>query len=573
MAEEWHAPSASATPWDGSDDSSLTPAQRLVRGAHREAYERLHPGVGGDAEFLNGYERDACPLCRSPGPTRWGHDRNGVRRWRCRACGATFTPATGTIFEGHRLPVAAWSEFLLELFSYESLAGMTRQNRRSPTTLPYQLAKLSMVLRGIRDSVALSGRVQADEMMYRVPAAGRDPSLAGRRAGGYSRNNTCIAIACEERDGGSSVFAALGRGKPSAARARAAYCPHLADGCTLVHDRENSHNAVVRERHLVSEAYDSRLVKSLPDGENPLARVMGFAHGPELSHHGVALSLSLSWAGTGPSDRCGRYESESESAPVWLAIGVPPRHDWRDEELEADHGEAEPEVHGRVQAEGVGALPLGRRRHIRVDRARDRRRPEQRRQLGEEGGGGHDACRGPLPDGRGAQDAAQGEREAQGGERDTFKSQRLLREQGAVGLAAERAKFEFVAGHLGEHGVSAVCRAPGVSRQGCCQRASRPESAHDARDREPEGAIGEEYEASRGIYGAPKVREMLRRRGVRTSRKRVARIMPRDGWRGATRACARRASGEERASKAESAEGLVDATSRPTARTGRGSAT
>ena len=273
MAEEWHAPSASATPWDGSDDSSLTPAQRLVRGAHREAYERLHPGVGGDAEFLNGYERDACPLCRSPDLTRWGHDRNGVRRWRCRACGATFTPATGTIFEGHRLPVAAWSEFLLELFSYESLAGMTRQNRRSPTTLPYQLAKLFMVLRGIRDSVVLSGRVQADEMMYRVPAAGRDPSLAGRRAGGYSRNNTCIAIACEERDGGSSVFAALGRGKPSAARARAAYCPHLADGCTLVHDRENSHHAVVRERHLVSEAYDSRLVKSLPDGENPLARV------------------------------------------------------------------------------------------------------------------------------------------------------------------------------------------------------------------------------------------------------------------------------------------------------------
>ena len=30
---------------------------------------------------------------------------------------------------------------------------------------------------------------------------------------------------------------------------------------------------MVRERHLVSEAYDSRLVKSLPDGENPLARV------------------------------------------------------------------------------------------------------------------------------------------------------------------------------------------------------------------------------------------------------------------------------------------------------------
>lgn len=29
----------------------------------------------------------------------------------------------------------------------------------------------------------------------------------------------------------------------------------------------------MRERHLAGEAYDSRLVKSLPDGESPLARV------------------------------------------------------------------------------------------------------------------------------------------------------------------------------------------------------------------------------------------------------------------------------------------------------------
>jgi hypothetical protein len=42
-----------------------------------------------------------------------------------------------------------------------------------------------------------------------------------------SRNNACIAIACEERDGGSSVFRVLRRGKPSGARALAAYGPHL----------------------------------------------------------------------------------------------------------------------------------------------------------------------------------------------------------------------------------------------------------------------------------------------------------------------------------------------------------
>ena len=49
----------------------------------------------------------------------------------------------------------------------------------------------------------------------------------------------------------------------------------------------------------------------------------------------------------------------------------------------------------------------------------------------------------------------------------------------------------------------------------------------------------------------------LRALGVRTSRKRVARIMRERGWRGAARACAKRPSGEKRASKRESALDLA----------------
>lgn len=49
----------------------------------------------------------------------------------------------------------------------------------------------------------------------------------------------------------------------------------------------------------------------------------------------------------------------------------------------------------------------------------------------------------------------------------------------------------------------------------------------------------------------------LRALGVRTSRKRVPRIMRERGWRSVTRACAKRPSGEKRASKRESALDLV----------------
>ena len=274
MYERWHVPSASATPWDGADESSLPPAQRLVMRWQREQYDWLHlAGFEFDAEFFNAYGRERCPRCGSERIVRFGRGRSGVRRWRCRACGGTFTPATGTIFEDRKLPAAAWVEFLLGIMSFESLAGIARRDRRSPTTPPYQLAKLFMVLDGVQDGVVLGGRVQIDEMMYPVPAADRDPSLEGKRAGGYSRNNTCIAIAREERDHGSSAFRVLGLGKPSGERARAAYCPHLEKGLTLVHDKENAHNAVVRDRKLVSEAHDSRVIKRLPDDENPLWKV------------------------------------------------------------------------------------------------------------------------------------------------------------------------------------------------------------------------------------------------------------------------------------------------------------
>ena len=122
----------------------------------------------------------------------------------------------------------------------------------------------------------------------------------------------------------------------------------------------------------------------------------------------------------------------------------------------------------------------------------------------------------------------------------------------------KEARFAFIDRHLDEHGVSAMCRALGVTRQGCYQWASRPDSAHDLRDRELARLIGDEYDASMGIYGAPKVFMRLRQKGVRTSRKRVAGIMREHGWRGVTRACARRpGGGEKRVAKKDSHDDLV----------------
>ena len=91
-----------------------------------------------------------------------------------------------------------------------------------------------------------------------------------------------------------------------------------------------------------------------------------------------------------------------------------------------------------------------------------------------------------------------------------------------------------------------MCSALKVTRQGYYAWRRRPPSAHDLRDAELAGEISEVYESSRRVYGAPKVHAELRRRGVRVSRKRVARVMRENGWAGATRGCARRPRGGEK---------------------------
>ncbi|MFR0869410.1 MAG: hypothetical protein ACLSGS_10595 [Adlercreutzia sp.] len=269
--EKRRRPAPSATPWDGAGDGELSPAERIVRDCHRDMYRYRHAGIGlvGEADFFNGYDRDAC--------------RAAARR-RSRATGATPTacaggaacpaarvqPGTGTVFDGRKLPVADWTEFLLEVFSYGSLAGAAGRVQVA-TTPPYWLAKLLAVLEGAGGR-RLAGRVEIDEMMYPLPLADQPRMPDGSKVpGGFSKGKHCIGIGCD--GSGASVFADEGLGKTSGARTLAAFGGHVARGSTLVHDMENGHNRLVRELGLRSERHNSKLIKRLPDPENPLAAV------------------------------------------------------------------------------------------------------------------------------------------------------------------------------------------------------------------------------------------------------------------------------------------------------------
>ncbi len=89
--------------------------------------------------------------------------------------------------------------------------------------------------------------------------------------------------------------------------------------------------------------------------------------------------------------------------------------------------------------------------------------------------------------------------------------------------------YRFVAAERATFPVRTLCRIVGVAASGFYAWLRRRPSRRHAADRRVGERIGAIFEASRRTYGSPRVHAELRAEGVRVGRKRVARLMRRDG--------------------------------------------
>src|SRR5437867_361871 len=95
--------------------------------------------------------------------------------------------------------------------------------------------------------------------------------------------------------------------------------------------------------------------------------------------------------------------------------------------------------------------------------------------------------------------------------------------------------FRLIEAEKTQHPVSLLCEVLGVSRAGYYAWSRRPVSDRARRDRELAALIAEIHVESAGSYGWPRMHAELRHRGVRVSRKRVARLMREAGLSGLIR--------------------------------------
>jgi len=96
-------------------------------------------------------------------------------------------------------------------------------------------------------------------------------------------------------------------------------------------------------------------------------------------------------------------------------------------------------------------------------------------------------------------------------------------------------KFAFIDAEKATWPVRPMCRVLEVSPAGYYAWRSRPESVRTTEDRKLGVLVDESYAKSRTTYGSPRVHADLKARGVKVSRKRVARLMRERGLRGRVR--------------------------------------
>lgn len=267
MANKYISPSRRVTPW--TDTSNCTPMQyfidRQVQNLYIERHGKLEKSL--EVAMFNSVEITSCRHCKSEKIKRNGFTSNKVKRYKCGDCNRTFTPVTGTLFNNHKLAIEEWIDFCLQLFSDQSFLSISKSNRNSYSTTRYWVAKLALALEDIQNNIKLSGDVYIDETFISVVRSKRTFDLYGRKLRGLSRDQYCIAIACDKSN---TVCKLLGMGKPSMTSVYNALKAHIKPGSHIIHDGEKAHTRLISELGLLSTVHKSADTKGLDDKNNPL---------------------------------------------------------------------------------------------------------------------------------------------------------------------------------------------------------------------------------------------------------------------------------------------------------------
>ena len=224
----------------------LTPHQRQV------LMDRLQPAAQESASYqvveTRMTEKPHCPHCAHEQVSRWGF-ANGLQRYRCNACRATFNALTDTPLAGLRHK-AKWMDYAKQLVEGTSIRKSAAAVGIHPNTA-FRWRHRFLSLPNDQQAISLAGIAEADETYFLESQKGRRQGLsrAPRKRGGkasqrgLSAEQTAVLI-CRDRTGNTADFILE---KADKAHIGAVLKPLLAADVILCTDGEKALAAVAKE--------------------------------------------------------------------------------------------------------------------------------------------------------------------------------------------------------------------------------------------------------------------------------------------------------------------------------------
>lgn len=266
MKNKYRNMSRTRTPWDHVP--FLNPMESFIKNKYLDTFSYRHPKIDttGEVELLNSYSVEKCRNCGSANFKKYGFTKNGIQRYYCNDCKKTFNILSNTIFEGHKISITEWIEYLLDIFRYESVNITSKTNKNSYTTSKYWLNKLFMIIESLQEEIILEGNVYIDETY--IPVLSDDKVIRdSKELRGLSKNQYCIGIGYDKKH----VYAKVeGLGKTSKSKTYNTFNTHIKVGSHLIHDKEKSHRILIEKLNLTEDAYDAKKLKVLKNEKNPL---------------------------------------------------------------------------------------------------------------------------------------------------------------------------------------------------------------------------------------------------------------------------------------------------------------
>ncbi len=173
---------------------------------------------------LSADDAENCRKCASDKIVKFGKDKNGKQRYKCKCCGATFTATSYSVVAGTRHSEEVWEKYIGLLLIGASLKECAYQCEISDRTAFIWRHKILNALQQDQDNRMMAGIIEADEMFLPVSYKGNHqkskrftmPRKAFQR-GSDNRSNdvpkACIMCAVERN--GQSYGEVLGLGQPT----------------------------------------------------------------------------------------------------------------------------------------------------------------------------------------------------------------------------------------------------------------------------------------------------------------------------------------------------------------------